>query len=393
MKSICMLGIALMTGMHLFAQDTTVNKEKAEKTEKYTVQTNLFGDNWFAGVNAGAQLYMGDYFSQGKAGKLITPTFEVNVGKWFTPGIGLRVGFGGYQAKGYSLKDGGFAYKHVDRDLYRTKWGMLHLHTDVMLNLTNLICGYREDRVYNAIPYVGIGYLRGIQHKDNELSGTVGFINRFRLNSAWDLNLEARGTVNNDVLDGIRAGKNMEGSVALMVGATYRFKARGWNKGTGISTAEMQAVQSQLRQMHEENASLRDRVNTLEEEKRQSQPATPVMTPDHKLQDAMEYTAFFDINKAYLSQKEAVNLEAYAHLIKKYPENRFVITGYADKQTGSQAFNERLSQLRAEAVYNTLVDKYGVNKDQLILEYKGGVDTMFHENPRLSRAAIIRMVK
>ena len=385
-----MLGIALMTGMHLFAQDTTVNKEKAEK---YTVQTNLFGDNWFAGVNAGAQLYMGDYFSKGKAGKLITPTFEVNVGKWFTPGIGLRVGFGGYQAKGYSLKDGGFAYKHVDRDLYRTKWGMLHLHTDVMLNLTNLICGYREDRVYNAIPYVGIGYLRGIQNKDNELSGTVGFINRFRLNSAWDLNLEARGTVNNDVLDGIRGGKNMEGSVALMVGATYRFKARGWNKGTGISAAEMQAVQSQLRQMHEENASLRDRVNTLEEEKRQSQPATPVMTPDHKLQDAMEYTAFFDINKAYLSQKEAVNLEAYAHLIKKYPENRFVITGYADKQTGSQAFNERLSQLRAEAVYNTLVDKYGVNKDQLILEHKGGVDTMFHENPRLSRAAIIRMVK
>lgn len=385
-----MLGIALMTGMHLFAQDTTVNKEKAEK---YTVQTNLFGDNWFAGVNAGAQLYMGDYFSKGKAGKLITPTFEVNVGKWFTPGIGLRVGFGGYQAKGYSLKDGGFAYKHVDRDLYRTKWGMLHLHTDVMLNLTNLICGYREDRVYNAIPYVGIGYLRGIQNKDNELSGTVGFINRFRLNSAWDLNLEARGTVNNDVLDGIRGGKNMEGSVALMVGATYRFKARGWNKGTGISAAEMQAVQSQLRQMHEENASLRDRVNTLEEEKRQSQPATPVMTPDHKLQDAMEYTAFFDINKAYLSQKEAVNLEAYANLIKKYPENRFVITGYADKQTGSQAFNERLSQLRAEAVYNTLVDKYGVNKDQLILEHKGGVDTMFHENPRLSRAAIIRMVK
>lgn len=70
-----------------------------------------------------------------------------------------------------------------------------------------------------------------------------------------------------------------------------------------------------------------------------------------------------------------------------------MITGYADKQTGSQAFNERLSQLRAEAVYNTLVDKYGVNKDQLILEHKGGVDTMFHENPRLSRAAIIRMVK
>ena len=49
--------------------------------------------------------------------------------------------------------------------------------------------------------------------------------------------------------------------------------------------------------------------------------------------------------------------------------------------------------MRAEAVYNTLVDKYGVNKDQLTMEYKGGVDTMFRENPRLSRAAIIRMAK
>ena len=88
-----------------------------------------------------------------------------------------------------------------------------------------------------------------------------------------------------------------------------------------------------------------------------------------------------------------MNLEAYANLIKKYPENKFIITGYADKQTGSAEFNERLSKLESEAVYNTLVDKYGVNKDQLTMEYKGGVDTMFRENPRLSRAAIIRMAK
>lgn len=109
--------------------------------------------------------------------------------------------------------------------------------------------------------------------------------------------------------------------------------------------------------------------------------------------DATEYVAFFDINKAYLSEKEAVNLEAYANLIKKYPENNFCITGYADKQTGSAAYNEELSKLRAEAVYNTLVDKYGVNSKQLKMEYKGGVDTMFRNNARLSRAAIIRMVK
>ena len=352
----------------------------------------MFGDNLFIGANVGAQMYIGDNFSKGKAGKLITPTFEINVGKWFTPGIGLRLGFGGYQAKGYSLENEGFAYKRVETDLYRTKFGILHLHGDVMLNFTNLFCGYREDRLYNAIPYVSIGYLRGIDNDENELSGGIGFINRFRLNKAWDLNLEVKGNINNEVVDGIRGGNNMEGSVALMVGATYRFNRRDWNKGSGISVAEMQAVQSQLRSMNEENANLRNRVNALEEEKR-NQPVVAETKADNKLQDATEYVAFFDINKAYLSEKEAVNLEAYANLMKKYPENKFIITGYADKQTGSAEFNERLSKLRAEAVYNTLVDKYGVNKDQLTMEYKGGVDTMFRENPRLSRAAIIRMAK
>lgn len=69
--------------------------------------------------------------------------------------------------------------------------------------------------------------------------------------------------------------------------------------------------------MNEENANLRNRVNALEEEKRnQPQPVASSTSESNKLPDAPEYTAFFDINKAYLSQKEAVNLEAYANLIK-----------------------------------------------------------------------------
>lgn len=337
-------------------------------------------------------MYFGDHFSEGKASKLITPVFEINAGKWFTPGIGIRLGLGGFQAKSYALHDGGFAYRHVDRNVYRTKWGVFQLHGETMLNLTNLFCGYREDRVYNAIPYVGVGYLRNIDSDVNEMAGYVGFINRFRVSKAWDVNLELRGNLNNDVMDGIRAGSNAEGSAAVLVGLTYRFNRRDWTKGSGITVAEMEQVQDRLRSMNEENEALKNRVNALEDEKRNAKPVV-VEKPSNKLPDAVTYTAFFDINKADLSQKEEVNLGAYADLIKKYPENKFVITGYADKQTGTPEFNERLSKQRAEAVYNTLVDKYGVNANQLTVEYKGGVDTMFENNSRLSRAAIINMVK
>lgn len=239
-RFIYILGIALTTSISAIAQNTQLNND-VEKVEKYTVQTNLFKDNWFVGANIGAQMYVGDHISEGKAGKLITPIFEVNAGKWFTPSIGLRLGFGGYQAKGYSFSDGGFSYERVDNNLYRTKWGILHLHGDVMLNFTNMFCGYREDRLYNAIPYVSIGYLRGMDNDENELSGGIGFINRFRLNKAWDLNLELRGTINNDVMDGIRGGKNVEGSGALMVGATYHSTVE-----TGPKVREFQLLKCKL---------------------------------------------------------------------------------------------------------------------------------------------------
>ena len=393
-KRFCTLFCTTSIGMTLFAQqDFSV----AEKVEKYTVQTNRFKDNWFIGANVGGQMYLGDYRELGSKSKLITPVFEVNAGKWFTPGIGLRMGFGGYQAKGFSKENGGFAYKQVKTGVYQTKWGMLNFHADVMLNLTNMCCGYREDRVYNAIPYASIGYLRNLESKDNELGMGVGLVNRFRVSEAWDVNLELRAILNNDVVDGIRAARNSEGSTAIMAGVTYRLNKRGWKKGSGISVAEMQEVQKKLQEMNQKNAQLNQKVdalnNSLQQKDNELQAAQQAAVKSGKLEDAMVYTAFFDINKAYLSKKEAVNLEAMANLIKKYPNEKFVITGYADKQTGSAEFNSKLSKLRAEAVYNTLVDKFGVDGSQLTIDYKGGVDTMYQNDSKLSRAAVVKLVK
>lgn len=68
----------------------------------------------------------------------------------------------------------------------------------------------------------------------------------------------------------------------------------------------------------------------------------------------------------------------------------YTITGYADKGTGNTAGNERLSRERAQAVYECLVKEFGVSKEQLRIDYKGGVENMFYDDPRLSRAVITR---
>ena len=61
-----------------------------------------------------------------------------------------------------------------------------------------------------------------------------------------------------------------------------------------------------------------------------------------------------------------------------------------DAVTGNKEINDRLSKARAEAVYDCLVNEFGVNPNQLRVDYKGGVDNMFYDDPALSRAVITR---
>ncbi|MBR2072113.1 MAG: OmpA family protein, partial [Alistipes sp.] len=57
----------------------------------------------------------------------------------------------------------------------------------------------------------------------------------------------------------------------------------------------------------------------------------------------------------------------------------FTIVGHADAKTGSAEYNQKLSEKRAEAVYNYLVEQ-GVNKDQLTWKGVGSSENIFPVN-------------
>ena len=83
-----------------------------------------------------------------------------------------------------------------------------------------------------------------------------------------------------------------------------------------------------------------------------------------------------------------------AETIKKADPNAvYIITGYADKGTGSIERNVILSKNRARVVYECLVNEFGVPKKQLRVDHKGGVDNMFYNDPRLSRAVITKILE
>lgn len=314
----------------------------------------------------------------------VTASGKIGAGIWFNPWFGLKlegVAGGTHLMKEYGGKVFGAHLSYLAH-LYGAKE-----YKPFNLNLT-LGMGFYHHETGNALQRYS--YI-------NILNGNFGLQAVYNITPRWSIYAEP-GLLVQPKYYRPDEKKDVAPSGYLTAGITYTFKDQFKGQGQKVSAAEMEQVQSQLRSMNEENARLRDRVNALEEEQKQQAPvATTATAPTadaaQTLQDAPDYVAFFQINKAYLSQQEAVNLGAYAELIKNHPESKFVITGYADKQTGTAEYNERLSQQRAEAVYNTLVDKYGVNKDQLRTDYKGGVDTMFQENPRLSRAAIIQIEK
>ena len=88
-------------------------QEKENAAKSYRVETNRFGANWFISGGVGAQMYFGDNDGKADFGKRLAPALDIAVGKWFTPGIGLRVAYNGLQAKGATpnangpLVDGG----------------------------------------------------------------------------------------------------------------------------------------------------------------------------------------------------------------------------------------------------------------------------------------------
>ncbi len=62
----------------------------------------------------------------------------------------------------------------------------------------------------------------------------------------------------------------------------------------------------------------------------------------------------FDVNSAVLSTEAMNTLTDLNRVLKKYPKNRIVVQGFTDS-TGSAEYNAKLSEQRAQAVYNYLL--------------------------------------
>lgn len=359
-------------------------------TDKFKVETNRFWSNWFVSAGGGVNLYFGDHDKQVKFGKRLAPAVDVAIGKWFTPGIGVRFAYSGLSVKGATQTGihstgeevpgkGGYGYW-----LTKQKFNFFNFHLDAMFNVSNLLFGYNPNRVYSLSPYVGLGVMKtNDTPKATEIAGHFGLLNSFRLCDALDLNLDIRGTLVSDAFDGENSGRGGEGMLTATVGLTYKFKKRGWDKAKTVVRIDNRAINALRQQLSDAEAENERLKRALAEGNREK--AKEIVTK------ASANLVTFQIGKATLSNEARANLGMMAEAIKSGDKSVvYTITGYADAGTGSKRLNERLSKRRAEAVFNCLVKEFGVSESQLRVDHKGGVDNMFYDDPRLSRAVITK---
>lgn len=80
--------------------------------------------------------------------------------------------------------------------------------------------------------------------------------------------------------------------------------------------------------------------------------------------DRVELVINFDNNKAIIKTQYLLDLKKMADVLKVYPEVALVIEGHTSK-IGTEAYNKNLSQQRADAVVDVLVNQYSIGSERL----------------------------
>lgn len=342
-----------------------------ETTEKYSVATNSFWSNWFVQANvAGTAFYSSQERNAGFS-KSPLKDFRNNlglslaIGKWFTPGLGLRTKVNGVWGRTVSSEDA-----KANASKY---W---QANEQVLFNLSNMLCGYNPNRVWNFIPYAGAGIGRNMSYNTYAMGLQAGLLNEFRLSRKFALNLDLSYGIHEADFDGNGASfsegkpsiKSKDRDLNVEVGLTYNLGKATWNKVPDVDAinalhqSQLDALNAQLADANAEN----DRLNNLI--KNHKCPEAKTVTV--KEVATAPVSVFFNIGKSKIaSRKDLQNVKAMTEANK---DAKFVVTGYADSKTGSASYNQKLSQKRAEAVANELV-KMGVSRDNIEIVAKGGV--------------------
>lgn len=400
------LGAAALIAVSLTASPAVNAQENGNRDENGKIvrgpyETNRFGDNWFVGAGGGINIFLNEGYDI-----RISPSIDVNFGKWFTPSVGMRIGYQGFQSGAWSDNATLLGPTlDTDKNMYLEKFGYMYIHGDFLWNISNAFSGYKETRFWNFVPYMHAGYFRSyglndVDFADNELALGAGLLHNLRLADRLDLIIDMRATVVNGRThgaDGVAILPSVTGGLAVDLGwpnfvrtssvvgaveAAYAEKAAILETAVAAMEVANAALEVENEGLAKANADLRKQVSTLKNQ--------PKMDYTTFFNDMGPATFYFNIGQAVLSEKELQHLDFVAkNLISKADKNTKIILtvmGSADGNTGTERRNQYLSEARGKYVFDLLTTKYGISKDRLTVKTEVVKKAAA---PEMSRAVII----
>ena len=369
MKTIkILLGTLAVAGVLGFSQSAVAqengNRDENGKIVRGPYETNGCWSNWFVGVGAGVNAVYGSNIDSFGIGGLAT---DVNLGKWFTPSVGARIGWKGLEN----------SFKPTNGST--VSFPQHYFHADALWNISNALSGYKETRFWDFIPYATFGALRNeieVNSKTEpnwEYAGGAGLLNDFRLGKHVDLFIDLTALV--------AYGRQFEdGRFSLVPSATagliFNLGRSNFDRHSSVTpvvvplpftTEQYNALKNRVAELEKENAALKSEIEALKNRK----PETVYV--EKNTVDPFVRT-FFDLNSSRISAREKAHLDYFAAEVIAKTDKTFTVKGYGDSATGSAAANDRISQARANAVKDYLVKNCGVDASRLNAVGEGGTD-------------------
>lgn len=220
----------------LIAPDISYNRD--------VIESPGWKGNWFIGINAGANAFFESPQGCSDLWGKIKPHFGAYMGKWFTPTVGSRVSFNGFQLV------------NADKNA-QNYWGF---STDFLWNLTEAVYGNKEQTRFGLIPYVGVGMLHNKQAGTNPFALSYGVMAQYGLTPRLKVTMEFGGKTTFSDFDGIGKANRFGGDniLSLSAGLSFTFGQNGFRKV--INAKPVMIDNARLREtlagIYEENAML-----------------------------------------------------------------------------------------------------------------------------------------
>ena len=370
-----------------------------------TLSNSKFFDNWQVGVKGGGF----SWTTREAFIKNTRATFGAEIGKQISPAFRL-----GVEAMAY--------VRPVDFD-NATEFGNFVDMSNVSLvgtvNLSNLIAGYKgTPRFFEVEGFAGLGwghiYPQGADNRKapivlNGMTSQFGSNLLFNLgqSKAWGIKISPALIY---FVDGVenRAESNSQNELNLKkswtqvtAGVVYRFKgsngAHHFTRPT--NREELEALNKQLSGLREDlrgkDGQLSDsqkRIAQLEKELQEARNKKPevIERTVTKSKKTLESVVTYRVGRTNIEPSQLPNVERIATYLKKYPNSKVVIKGYASPE-GNLEKNQKLAADRAESVKKILVTRYKISSDRIQAE-GNGIGDMFSE-PDWNRVSISTIVE